>query len=169
MSVYYPLLAIQAEYLAIKHHKGQKYGDGPYTDHLRQVCCVLTHFGYTNEYIVAAWLHDIVEDTDVSLSTIEQTFGSDVSELVWAVTGIGFTRAERNLSQYIKLIQYTKGVTLKLADRIANVQACINMNNTKLGMYRKEHTTFFQLLHEYGDPQMWLFLSELLNKKKPQY
>jgi (p)ppGpp synthase/HD superfamily hydrolase len=110
-----------------------------------------------------------VEDTDVPLSTIEQTFGSEVSELVWSVTGIGSTRAERNQSQYIKLIEYPKGVTLKLADRIANVQACINTNNTKLDMYRKEYPTFFQLLHEYGDPQMWEFLSELLNKKKPHY
>lgn len=70
---------------AIASHAGQvrKYTGDPYWKHPGEVAgIVATVPGVTEEMIMAAWLHDVVEDTDVSIDEIRSRFGDVVAEYV---------------------------------------------------------------------------------------
>lgn len=160
----------KAKRLAELAHKDQKYGDDmPYTKHLKDVVLTLVRFGHKSiELRTAAWLHDIVEDTVVTIDTIENEFGRKVSSLVWAVTNEGGkNRAERHLKTYPKIKRTPGAIILKLADRIANVTQCIKDDDDMLGMYRKEHKGFRDALYTPGQVEepMWECLDNLLGDK----
>ncbi len=150
-----------ARVFAQSAHGGQKYGDAPYDKHLTQVRTVLTDFGYGGALGVAAWLHDVVEDADVSKDDIVTRFGADVAELVWAVTGEGADRKERNATAYAKIRAHPAAAILKLADRIANVEASRDVPK-KLAMYRSEWQAFRKALGDLGDPRMWARLERAI-------
>lgn len=147
-----------ARTFAQHHHAAQHYGDQPYITHLEQVRAVLADFGYDGPLGVAAWLHDTIEDTGVTREEIAVRFGDEVAALVWAVTGEGATRHERNQSAYAKIRAYPPAAILKLADRIANVEAS-RTRPDKLQMYQREHAAFAEALHGLGDERMWRRLS----------
>jgi (p)ppGpp synthase/HD superfamily hydrolase len=123
-------------------HGDQKYGKHPYVKHLAAVRAVLEDFGFSGDLGVAAWLHDVLEDTKVTSDQLELAFGSTVTHLVWAVTGVGVNRKERNECAYGRIERNPKAIILKLADRIANVEACAKTRDHRLGMYRQEHVAF---------------------------
>lgn len=125
---------------AIAAHGDQKYGDKPYSYHLIRVVEHLRKIGCSQQTIVAGYLHDILEDTPISFKTLEEQYGSDVAQDVWACTGVGSNRKERNFSIYLKLSQRPTAVPVKLADRLANVS---NSKGTKyFDMYKAEHEEF---------------------------
>ena len=71
-------------------HNGQKRRSGePYIMHPVAVAEILLELGMDNECIIAALLHDVVEDTKLSLDFIEETFGGEVALLVDGVTKLG--------------------------------------------------------------------------------
>lgn len=151
----------RARRFAVAAHKGQRYGHEPYEAHLAATRQVLRDFGYDGDLAVAAWLHDTVEDTSVTRDQIEAQFGSDVAALVWAVTGVGNSRTERNADAYAKMQAHPPAVTLKLADRIANSEASLDMPRYH-AMYRRELAGFATALGEHGDPRMWERLRRVL-------
>ena len=73
---------------AEKAHRGRvrKGTDAPYALHPVAVATLLAATGAPEEVIVAAYLHDVVEDEDVTIGEIAERFGSRVAELVAAVT-----------------------------------------------------------------------------------
>jgi (p)ppGpp synthase/HD superfamily hydrolase len=101
------MLSAAKSYATLHHviRKGQLYGLLPYTHHLNDVERVLRSFDESRvELLVAAWLHDIVEDTDVKLRDIEENFGEEVARLVAAVTSEeGPNRKVRNAITYPKI------------------------------------------------------------------
>ena len=145
---------------AAQKHAGQRYGDQPYTVHLSAVREVLRWAGYDDGHPVAeaAWLHDTIEDTDATEAEIARLFGAPVASLVWAVTGVGKNRKERNASAYLKIQaaqrDFLPAANLKLADRIANVEASVDAPD-KLAMYRKEWPAFRDALAGMGMPSLW--------------
>jgi guanosine-3',5'-bis(diphosphate) 3'-pyrophosphohydrolase len=145
----------RAREFAIAAHGDQRYGSEPYVVHLAAVRQVLRDFGYGGELGLAAWLHDTVEDTAVTVEELEREFGPRVAALVWAVTGVGENRKERTASAYAKLRALPDAITVKLADRIANSEASARSNPRLLAMYRDELPTFTAALGEHGDPAMW--------------
>lgn len=159
-------LAIQAAIsLATIAHKHQKYGDDPYTAHLAHVYEVLTRFKVTDEdLLVAAWLHDILEDTTTTRSHLELTFGKNVADLVYKVTNeAGVNRKARHAATYPKIVADERAVTLKLADRIANTERSIETNDDKLGMYAKEYPAFREIMYKEGvNAPMWRHLDFLM-------
>ena len=144
----------QARAFAIERHGAQKYGMQPYRHHLEQVRRVLASFDLHGALGVAAWLHDVVEDTKTSREEIAQRFGDEVAQLVWAVTGVGKSRPERNASMYLKVRAHPPAALLKLADRIANVEASREVPE-KLAMYAAELPAFREHLQSLGDERMW--------------
>lgn len=153
--------------LAASAHKDQKYGDEPYTVHLGHVFEVLKRFGCDDQDIlVAAWLHDIVEDTDVELSQIELMFGKAVSDLVWRVTNeAGKNRKERHAKTYPKIQESERATTLKLADRIANTEKSIEDGDDILQMYEKEYSSFREAMYKSGQNEaMWRHLDFLMGE-----
>lgn len=84
-----PGLAREAYEFAREAHEGQKRkGDGsPYIAHPTQLARLLHRAGHDDEELLAAaFLHDTVEDTDTTLEEIEDAFGSEVRELVEAMS-----------------------------------------------------------------------------------
>jgi hypothetical protein len=155
-----------AREVASRAHAGALYGTAPYTEHLDAVEAALERFRWGDDEALraAAWLHDAVEDTSVSLEDIKRRFGDDVAGLVDAVTDCsGRTRRDRKPRTLAKTARSgERAVALKLADRIANVER----GGSKLGMYRREQPEFRAALRGVGeDPRlepMWQHLEDAL-------
>ncbi len=161
-------LALEAaQALATTAHEGQMYGDQPYTKHLAEVVGVLQRFHIDDtDLLVAAWLHDVVEDTETTLESIELMFGRRVRTLVHCVTNEeGKNRKERHEKTYPKIVANDDAITLKLADRIANTEASIMQNDeNKMKMYAKEYAAFRAMLHKKGThDSMWRHLDFLMS------
>jgi len=152
---------------ATLHHvirKGQLYGVLPYTHHLASVEGVLREFGEAREsMLVAAWLHDIVEDTDVKLRDVEENFGEEVARLVAAVTSEPGANRKTKIALTLPKTREAgpDAIRLKLADRIANVR----VGGANVGMYVKEYPNFKHALYSQGSGNgpMWEELDRLLS------
>jgi guanosine-3',5'-bis(diphosphate) 3'-pyrophosphohydrolase len=84
-----PGLAREAFEFAREAHRGQeRKGDGtPYIRHPKEVARLLSDAGHADEELLAAaFLHDVVEDTDTTLEELEDAFGAGVVQLVSAMT-----------------------------------------------------------------------------------
>lgn len=148
-------------------HQGQQYGGGSFFDlHLTHVVDTLRRFGERDETILAAgWLHDVLEDTQSTPSELEALFGKDVADLVVRLTDVkGGSRRERQTQTHANIRGRAEAVRVKLADRIANVQASIDQSSPLLdGMYRKEYPRFRADLFREGEfESMWTHLDGLL-------
>jgi len=153
-------LVKEASYLAIAAHGTQTYDGYPYYYHLEQVVDVLKEYGYTDDkFVISGYLHDTVEDTDVSYNDIHQKFGLDIAEIVYAVTDeLGRNRLERKTKTLPKIAENLDAIIIKLADRIANLR-----NPKKKGMYAKEYQVFKTLLYKPDHAEsMWSELDELV-------
>lgn len=146
--------------------KGQTYGLDPYVKHLRDVYDVLLRFDVTDRnMLTAAFLHDILEDTEVSHQTLVDLFGIAVVDLVWAVTDEpGASRKARKEATYPKIRSEPGAVQLKLADRIANIENSLRTGEMRMfRMYRKEHLDFTKALRVIGEyDDMWDHLAKLV-------
>lgn len=139
---------IRAMNFGCSAHGAQMYGKHSYVRHLAHVESVLLRFGfYDSPLLAAAWLHDSIEDANVTWRQIDEMFGEEVAMLVFAVTdGEGANRKERKQASYAKMRDYPKAIILKLADRIANVESSMIDNGSLLGMYTKEYPSFRETL-----------------------
>jgi len=80
-------LASAKSYATLHHviRKGQLYANLPYTHHLADVARVLREFGVTDPALLtAAWLHDLVEDTDQKLRKDERDSTADIRGIMSA-------------------------------------------------------------------------------------
>jgi (p)ppGpp synthase/HD superfamily hydrolase len=160
--------------LATAAHAGQMYGDVPYTIHLAHVEHTLVRFDFTEPHLLAAaWLHDSVEDkTGVTLDEINRKLGLVMVQLVECLTdGEGANRAERKAQSYYRMACRPESIPVKLADRIANVEACVLSGDGRLAMYRKGHAEFRKKLHHASltvgathmrTRAMWSYLDDLI-------
>ena len=125
-------------------------------------------FGYHDDDLTAAaWLHDVVEDTDVTIEEIYREFGPRVGDLVDALTdGEGATRVEKKQKPYQTIPNVSGAVVVKLADRIANVRHTISEGSAAdryRETYKREHVGFCSALKKVGEAQkMWVYLDNLL-------
>ena len=136
-------------FLAATVHQGQSYGDKPYLYHLMYVESVLERFGFDHERLrAAAWLHDSVEDTALTVDEVCDLAGPEVAEIVEKVTDKeGKNRRERHEKTYPSIGDCPDATAVKLADRIANVENCILDSQTGLAsMYRDEHDRFREMV-----------------------
>ena len=159
---------LAARAFAERAHGDQRYGAAPYVAHLDAVAGVLLRFrpDEDEELLAAAYLHDVVEDTAVTLPELQEAFGYRVAELVHAVTSEpGETRKERHGKTWPKVVETEGALRLKLADRIANVEACWDSRSRLLFMYWREHVQFRGALWGATSPlerAMWVHLDTLL-------
>jgi len=144
------LLIETAVEFATRAHAGQKYGAGPYTDHLEEVYgYVMKEYGSAPDAVAlgcAAYLHDVLEDTDTTESQIAETFGGEIAVLVSACTGVGPNRRARNADIAVRIHAYPRAAKIKLADRLANVLSCWRTQDSRLYMYYREHPDFRSML-----------------------
>lgn len=154
--------------IAIQLHGDQRYGQFPYAIHLADVESVLVSYGFTERhYRIAAWLHDVLEDTDTTAQYIKDTFGFEIAMIVLACTGVGSNRAEKQANILEKLQAYPDAVFVKVADRISNLCAGLYENNhKKLAKYITEHENFYpivrELIYSCGEPRGKFLLEKYL-------
>ena len=80
-------LIMRAYKMAEEHHKGQKRNSGEdYIIHPLNVSLILADMNMDTATIVAGLLHDVVEDTDVTLEDVKNEFGEEIADLVDGVT-----------------------------------------------------------------------------------
>ena len=83
-------MVVKAYELASEAHKDQRrYSGEPYIMHPVAVARILFDLGMDHQSIIAAILHDTVEDTDVTLNDIGNIFGDEIAQLVNGVTKLG--------------------------------------------------------------------------------
>jgi len=156
----------EARRYAILHHGDQKYGDAPYVVHLDAVANVMSEFDFSDSFgLTCAYLHDIVEDTNVTAEDLRRDFSAGIALVVDACSKPkGMKRRESTTRYYPKLKAVPFAVVVKLADRIANVRNCIQSESGLLSMYKKEYPEFRAALFP-GDSQteeMWTELDKLM-------
>ncbi len=135
-----------AREFAVAAHGDQRYGDQPYSAHLDAVAALLAPFGEQAQ--VVGYLHDVVEDTSVTLDALQREFGDRVAAWVSLVTDqLGANRRERKARTNAKLAAVSGedavALVVKAADRLANLRASAGGGaGSKLDMYRREHPAF---------------------------
>jgi len=120
---------IRAFNVANYYHRDQfrKSGD-PYITHPVAVATILAELGLTGETLIAALLHDTVEDTDYALQQLEDDFGPDVALLVDGVTKLdrvefgAAAEAETVRKMIIAMAKDVRVLMIKLADRLHNAR-----------------------------------------------
>lgn len=113
-------------------HEGQKRQTGePYFIHPCAVVNILVDLGFDDvSTLVAAFLHDVLEDTQVTADELEQKFGKEVLELVEGVTKldkIKFVSAEDEQAENLRKMFFAMAkdyrvIIIKLADRLHNMR-----------------------------------------------
>ena len=121
-------------------HKGQLRRDGqPYISHPLSVAGILADLQMDQDSIVTGFLHDVVEDTPVSLKEIQKEFGPQVAFLVDGVTKISrmkFRNVQHKQSENIRKMIVAMGkdvrvILVKLADRLHNMRTLSYMPQEK--------------------------------------
>lgn len=129
----------EARMVSIQAHGNQTYDEiYPYKKHLDDVVDVLRRFGYGGKFLIAGYLHDIIEDTSLSYNKVKRVYGLEVAEMVYCVTDeLGRNREEKKRKTLPKTASNPDAIILKLGDRIANIE-----HGGKIDMYAKEFEQF---------------------------
>jgi (p)ppGpp synthase/HD superfamily hydrolase len=158
---------IKAKEFASDAHEGQLYGEFPYTKHLNMVAFLVEPYGYDAQ--VLAHLHDVVEDTNVTVDDIKNNFDSFIADCVELLSDPpGKNRKERKklLNERLSKLDSSKYLVLvvKTADRVANFVMCIVDKNISLfKMYQKEHEEFKKAVYREGlCEHLWNLLEEAM-------
>ena len=121
----------KAYLLAKSAHAGQTRVSGePYISHPIAVAYILAELGMDSDTLIAALLHDVVEDTDITLEDITREFGHEIALLVDGVTKLGkvplSTKQEQQSENVRKMLlamsQDIRVIIIKLADRLHNMR-----------------------------------------------
>jgi len=144
---------IHCAYLvALKAHRGQKRHTGePYISHPVAVACILADMKMDPQTIIAALLHDVIEDTAMTKEMLAEQFDETVADLVDGVsklTQIGsVSRAEQQAENFRKMLlamsQDIRVILVKLADRLHNMRTLGSLNAQKKRRKGKETLQIF--------------------------
>ena len=171
---------IKKAYLYAKEkHKGQYRKTGEeYIIHPLFVAYILTSINADKDTIIAALLHDVVEDTETSKNDIKEKFGETVANLVDGVTKINninvSTDNEYLTSYYKKIIvgmsEDVRVIIIKLADRLHNMRTLYALDHEKQKRKAKETLEILApIAHRLGMNKIKSELEELsLKYLKPE-
>nr|WP_162164019.1 bifunctional (p)ppGpp synthetase/guanosine-3',5'-bis(diphosphate) 3'-pyrophosphohydrolase [Acholeplasma hippikon] len=185
-------LITKAYLLAKEKHLGQMRKSGePYITHPVAVARILAEIEAGPNTLVAALLHDTVEDTDLTLAELEKQFGKDIASLVDGVTKlekISFNQSTQTDNQQKMLLAMAKDirvVLIKISDRMHNMRTLDSMIPEKqvriaqetldiyapiahrLGLFRWKAELEDRSLR-YVDPTMYYKVSNLVKTKREE-
>lgn len=121
----------------------RKYTDEPYIVHPADVVSIVQTVDHTDEMLAAAWLHDVVEDTSVSIEDIRAEFGDAVTELVDWLTDIsqpqdGNRATRKAMDREHSAAAPAAAQTIKTADLISNTKSIVAFDPDFARVYLKE-------------------------------
>ena len=141
-------------------HRGQKRLSGDdFVSHSVAVATILAEQQMDSTTIAAALLHDVVEDSDVSLDDIRRDFGAEVAELVDGLTKIASltfrSTAEEQAENYRKLLMSVardaRVIIIKLADRLHNMRTLEHLPEDRQRRIALETREIYApLAHRFG-------------------
>ncbi len=126
-------------YAAFAHASQTRHSGEPYITHPVAVACILAKLHLDVPTLLAALLHDVVEDTDVATKEISEHFGVQVAELVDGLTKLdkielqtaAQVQAENFRKMLLAMSQDVRVILVKLADRLHNMQTLDAMKSEK--------------------------------------
>lgn len=135
------LIAYADAYAEEKHEGQQRRGGDPYITHPREVANIISSITNNPDMIAAALLHDVLEDTNTTESEMKSIFGPTITSLVVELTND--PAADNNPDKSVKdnyLIKKMnrmseEAFTIKLADRLHNVNSAITTKHAQRTLY----------------------------------
>lgn len=138
---------MRAYRLSASAHEGQTRKSGePYITHPVTVACILAELHLDAQALMAALLHDVVEDTPVTKQQISEQFGKTVAELVDGVSKLdriefqtaAHAQAENFRKMLLAMSQDVRVILIKLADRLHNMRTMEAMSPEKRRLIARE-------------------------------
>lgn len=178
----------------LKKHDGQTRRSGePYYHHLIEVAYILADLRAGPSTITAGLLHDVVEDTDVTIEEIKKNWGSEVAKIVDALTKIQRLKlshitaeefeAEDHRKIFLGMAKDIRVILIKLADRLHNMRTLGALSEErKLAIAKETLEVFVPIAHRlgldklkseledlslrYAEPEKYAEITSLLKKKQ---
>jgi len=167
-------LILEAYQLAEEAHRGQQRASGEsFVTHAVEVATILAQFRLDSASLVSGLIHDVVEDTQFSLTDVEERFGAEVAAIVDGVTKIGKvefrSQTERQAENYRKLLlsmaEDARVILIKLADRLHNMRTLEHLTREKQRRIALETREIYApLAHRLGMAQVKWELEDLAFK-----
>ena len=157
-----------------KAHAGQTRRNGdPYVTHCVEVARILAELQLDSVTVASGLIHDVVEDTAVTVEEVEREFGREIAQIVDGLTKIGHlpltSTQERQVENYRKLLlsiaKDARVILIKLADRLHNMRTLEFMPEEKrLRISQETRDLYAPLAHRFGLAAMKAELEDLAFK-----
>ncbi|WP_396202161.1 RelA/SpoT family protein [Gemmatimonas sp.] len=155
-------------------HAGQvRHSGEPYVSHCIEVARILADLQLDTTTVVSGLLHDIVEDTDITIEDVAREFGSEIAQIVDGLTKIAnlplSSREERQVENYRKLLlsiaKDARVILIKLADRLHNMRTLDYLAPEKRRRIAQETRDLYApLAHRFGMAKVRWELEDLAFK-----
>jgi GTP diphosphokinase / guanosine-3',5'-bis(diphosphate) 3'-diphosphatase len=164
-------LIVEAYDVAKEAHAGQQRASGEkFVSHAVEVATILAQLRLDTDSLVAGLIHDVVEDTSISLAEIEKRFGGTAATIVDGVTKIGRVEfrstTEQQVENYRKMLlsmaHDARVILVKLADRLHNMRTLKHLDEDRRRRIAMETREIYApLAHRLGMAQIRWELEDL--------
>ena len=149
------------QYADDKHAGILRKSGEPYIHHLIEVAFILASLQGGPHTIAAGFLHDVVEDTDVTVDDLKKAFNEDIASLVESLTNIQRLKlshrkpedfaAEDHRKIFLGMARDIRVIIIKLADRLHNMRTLQSLSPTRQKVLSKESLEVFApIAHRLG-------------------
>ncbi len=168
-------LLVRAYQFSAEAHLGQKRNSGePYVTHAVEVAKILADLQLDTTTVVSGLIHDVVEDTKITVADVEREFGKEIAAIVDGLTKIAKlpnsgSNQDRQVESYRKLLlsiaKDARVIIVKLADRLHNMRTLDFLPEEKRKRIAQETRDLYApLAHRFGMAKMRWELEDLAFK-----